>query len=383
MKKALFNIRLIIFSFLKILLSWWRKPLNRETTVELLQENVVYKQISPSIDAPPYISSIDKKTKLRLDVFGNDLKENTIDFEPDYVWQISRNERFSDLQICSSGSPLINKKLILDLDYGTVGAYKEFPIKFKVINYDLVVAPWSHTFDGYYSFLLLIVTKLCRIETALGREIWQTAKICYPLFHTKYEKQYFDKLGIPDRSIIDTQQPGITIKPKTLICANNQTIISRISSHDIELLRQRFLNRENSDRHNRNNRKIYLSRRNRRILKNESEIEEILLERGFELIEDKYYTVDEQISLFNSASVIVAIHGAGLANLVWCNPGTKVIELFYSGYTKPSFYYLAKILNLEYGCLFDKNEAEDHASNKFCDLEVDAILFSKLLNIML
>ena len=35
----------------------------------------------------------------------------------------------------------------------------------------------------------------------------------------------------------------------------------------------------------------------------------------------------EQIGIFSIADVIVAQHGAALANLVWARPGTKVIEI--------------------------------------------------------
>ncbi len=35
----------------------------------------------------------------------------------------------------------------------------------------------------------------------------------------------------------------------------------------------------------------------------------------------------DQVSLFRNAEVIVAPHGAGLANLIFCRPGTRVFEL--------------------------------------------------------
>lgn len=36
----------------------------------------------------------------------------------------------------------------------------------------------------------------------------------------------------------------------------------------------------------------------------------------------------QQIRLFSEAAVVVAPHGAGLANLVFCSPGAKILELF-------------------------------------------------------
>ncbi|MDT9338046.1 glycosyltransferase 61 family protein, partial [Trichodesmium erythraeum 21-75] len=42
-----------------------------------------------------------------------------------------------------------------------------------------------------------------------------------------------------------------------------------------------------------------------------------------------------------------APHGAGLTNIVFCNPGTKVVELF-SSHVKPYYWSLCNCCNLEY-----------------------------------
>ena len=39
----------------------------------------------------------------------------------------------------------------------------------------------------------------------------------------------------------------------------------------------------------------------------------------------------DQINLYNSAKIIVGLHGAGFANICFCSPGTKVIEFKTSG----------------------------------------------------
>ena len=35
----------------------------------------------------------------------------------------------------------------------------------------------------------------------------------------------------------------------------------------------------------------------------------------------------EQVNLFHNAECIVGLHGAGFVNVVFCKPGTKIIEL--------------------------------------------------------
>ncbi|MDD5350532.1 MAG: glycosyltransferase family 61 protein [Chthoniobacteraceae bacterium] len=74
--------------------------------------------------------------------------------------------------------------------------------------------------------------------------------------------------------------------------------------------------------------KIYLSRAaypTRRLL-NEPEISEQLARRGFTTVFPHELSFAQQRVLFEGARVIVSSHGAGLANCLWCRPGTKIVE---------------------------------------------------------
>ena len=56
--------------------------------------------------------------------------------------------------------------------------------------------------------------------------------------------------------------------------------------------------------------------------------DELLLAlKGWETVDLAKMTIREQMKTFAEATHIVAAHGAGLVNLLWCNPGTKVIEI--------------------------------------------------------
>ena len=56
--------------------------------------------------------------------------------------------------------------------------------------------------------------------------------------------------------------------------------------------------------------------------------EELLLAlKGWETVVLETMNIKEQIKTFAEATHIVAAHGAGLVNLLWCKPGTKVIEI--------------------------------------------------------
>ena len=53
----------------------------------------------------------------------------------------------------------------------------------------------------------------------------------------------------------------------------------------------------------------------------------ILALKGWETVALEKMTIKEQMQTFAEATHIVAAHGAGLTNLLWCNPGTKVMEI--------------------------------------------------------
>jgi hypothetical protein len=62
-----------------------------------------------------------------------------------------------------------------------------------------------------------------------------------------------------------------------------------------------------------------------RVMRNEQELEEKLLSRGFSVIQPECLSFAEQYRLFANAEVIVGATSAGLANLVFCSKSTRVI----------------------------------------------------------
>lgn len=94
--------------------------------------------------------------------------------------------------------------------------------------------------------------------------------------------------------------------------------------------------------------RIYVSRADATIrnVENIDDIERVLDEHGIETYVLSELSVAEQITLFANAELVVAPHGAGLANLVYAHE-TSVIELFGDEITG-SFARLAEMLDHEY-----------------------------------
>ncbi|MCC3534569.1 MAG: glycosyltransferase family 61 protein [Microcoleus sp. PH2017_25_DOB_D_A] len=350
----------------------WRTPLDRRTSIKLLDNSIVYKQQHEPVNIPALTSVNGVPSRFFT-------TEKTVSFDPDYVWKISVNKHIEALTICTSGNTLLNHKLLLDLDFRISGAgILEWPYKSHQITYPLVVAPWSHLWCSYYDYVIFVLAKLCRIEEALGKEIWQEAKICYPLRHTAFELDFLTKLGIPKSSLIDTRARDTGYHAESLVLGNNQDWYFP-SPYDIELLRKKFCLKENVKPY----RKLYLSRSGQRQVKNEAQVREVLKEFGFEILEDISRTVDEQIRLFAEAAVVVGPHGAGFTNLLWCQPGTKVLECFYGGYTPPFFYYISQILGLEYSRMVDNSDDSEDWSLISMDMTVDVEVLRREIKKML
>jgi hypothetical protein len=95
---------------------------------------------------------------------------------------------------------------------------------------------------------------------------------------------------------------------------------------------------------------IYISREKarRRRITNEAALWAELEKRGFKKIHLEDLSWSEQIALFERAKVVVAPHGAGLANLVFCPAGTRVVECFNRAYVDGYFWRLAALNQLDY-----------------------------------
>ena len=127
--------------------------------------------------------------------------------------------------------------------------------------------------------------------------------------------------------------------------------------------------------------KIYVTREDssyRRIV-NEADIVPILRAKGYKVINPQLYKIDEQIRIFSQADKVIAPHGSNLSNIIFCKPGTQIIEVgpkFDNNFEKifeNRYENLAKINNLNYNRLIaDTVPVDNHSSvsNKYIDQKI-------------
>lgn len=95
---------------------------------------------------------------------------------------------------------------------------------------------------------------------------------------------------------------------------------------------------------NKKGKRLYLSRDDAgwRNNNNEEQVIEILSRYGFEAIQPSAYEFSQQVALFGEASTVISAHGAGLTNLVFCKPGTRVLEILPPRWTPVIYAHLCK-----------------------------------------
>ena len=76
---------------------------------------------------------------------------------------------------------------------------------------------------------------------------------------------------------------------------------------------------------------------NHRRVINEAEVADALASDGWKIVDPAKLSFDKQIATFNQASVVAGGHGAGLANLAFCRPGTTVLELAFPRWSPAYF----------------------------------------------
>ena len=105
---------------------------------------------------------------------------------------------------------------------------------------------------------------------------------------------------------------------------------------------------------------ISRSKSKHRKIKNESEILPLLERFKFKIIIPEEMTFEEQINIYNNANILGGLHGGGLTNILFMNPGTKLLEVRRENDKLNNCYYtLSSELGINYYYVNSKSQGED------------------------
>jgi len=217
----------------------------------------------------------------------------------------------------------------------------------------------------------------------LRRAGWDWNKFDHFIFPRKlwpYNLQTLERLGIDPAKVICSNTLMHVKADRLVVPAHtepaNQPLEFNYTPEGLRFVRDLFLN-HNPFLEKKLPARILVSReraRARSVVQAER-INPMLAELGFEKVLLEDHSLHEQAALFHHADCIVMPTGGNLANLVFCRPGTVVIELFSPSYCPPFTYALMGEIGLRYyGLVADKiSRRRPDAREGNEDIDIDPV----------
>lgn len=198
-----------------------------------------------------------------------------------------------------------------------------------------------------YSYYFWMFDVLARIEFLRRNDI-QSDRYVLSSITRAFQEETLLKLGVTreKRIICDnlTHIQGLELIVTPLVADTGIT-----PKWACDFLREEFLQKPGI-KPSQDFKRIYISRADakRRQVKNEQEVMDFLKSYGFACLLMDGLSVAEQAKIFSSAEMIISPHGAGLTNLIFSKPGTKVIELFSPFWVRHTYWWISQYGDLDY-----------------------------------
>ena len=192
---------------------------------------------------------------------------------------------------------------------------------------------------NYYHWLLEAIPRLDLYERS-GLPIDRY----YAPIHSRFQRETLALLGIPREQIVPATR-RTHLAPARLVVSSFHGSLSRVKTDFLfrRLTAHVGLWAGPPPR-------IFISRGSRgvRSIVNEREVLRVLRPLGFERLRLEGMPLAKQIAVFSRAECVVGPHGAGLTNLTFCRPGTKVVEIGTPYRPWACFYEIAHHRGLDY-----------------------------------
>ena len=212
--------------------------------------------------------------------------------------------------------------------------------------------PRIETFDGtllvlatrggqasYYHFLFDVLPRWATFRAAFPDLVPDAV---YLPRATRYHRELLELSGLADLPIVESGSNRAVRATRLLVPSE---------SNEMEMAPQWMVDHVRNvlppDRTEGLPRRLFITRgegRNTRQWLQEDAAWPELERRGFVRIDPGTLSVRDQIDHFAAADVIVGLHGAALANLVFVRPGTRVLEVFAPTYVKHCYWVITEAI---------------------------------------
>jgi len=203
-------------------------------------------------------------------------------------------------------------------------------------NWTSIVHQWS---NGFHHWFMDALSRLAMLP-----ELPADTRVIVPAQLASYQQDTLRWLGLENR-IRPTDEKHLMVEHYYFCSATSMT--GCYNPKAVQFLRRSFLN--HADLKYDPPHRFYLRRVGQvRPILNEIEILEYFQQNGWVIVDTEQLPMARQIRLFSQAEMICAPHGAGLTNLLWCQPGCKVLELCASTFLNGVYEGLAECVGANY-----------------------------------
>ena len=204
--------------------------------------------------------------------------------------------------------------------------------------------------NGYYHFMFDMLPRLRLLQKAgLPYD-----KLYVSSMNRAYVKEALKLAGIPEDKVISSNEYPV-ISADRLVLPSFPSISYQSTPWVIKWLQDFYLNKDRKVKPPKD--LIYISRSDadKRRIKNERRLLEMLEILGFKKATLEGESVKEQALMYQNAKVIMGPHGAGFSNIIFSQPEATLIELMNPNWPHGPFAALAEKIGMKYGLVFGKN----------------------------
>ncbi|MEG3921144.1 tetratricopeptide repeat protein [Microcoleus sp. T3_A4] len=274
-----------------------------------------------------------------------------------------------------------DNKLVADISMGcaelVITSDKLPPAEHVDGNVAFLSARWGGA--AYFHWMFDVITRFDLLQRS--GLIETIDKFVVNASDSFYQAETLNSLGIPQDKLLESRCNLHITADKLIVPSISYDGSGAVSKWKCEYLKQTFLKEQqplNTDYSER----IYISRQQAsyRQIVNDEEVIKYLEKLGFRSVKLETMSIAEQASCLAAAKVVVAPHGGGLTNLVFCSPGTKVIEIFSPLYVPHCYWMISNLCGLEHYYLIG-DLVDDGAPTKplHKDMQLDLNSLEKLL----
>ncbi|NJK38059.1 MAG: glycosyltransferase family 61 protein [Oscillatoriales cyanobacterium SM2_3_0] len=198
-----------------------------------------------------------------------------------------------------------------------------------------------------------------------------------------YEKESLELLGIPQNKIIESRTLSAIQTTELIVPFWPSQPSIKPPIWAIKFLRDTFLPYALAGSSFRSD-CLYISRKNAscRRLTNESEVINLLQKYHFKAVQLEQFSLREQIAILQQARTVVSAHGSGLTNIVFCNPGTKIVEILSPIWINSCYWHLSSLSGLDYYYLLGEVDEESVSTSvNRQDFRVDLSALAQVLQL--